>query len=105
MSDAAILGTDFRTLDRKSYFEQRLYAFSPFDDLATTFCIFAAFAVAYFLAATFDGRGALSFARNGLTISDEARGALTLSLLVATALGLQRYARVKDRQDVTRHHE
>lgn len=105
MSDAALSTAldRLRRLDRASYFEQRLFAYSPFGALATSFCIFAAFVGTFLMASALDGRHALSFARDQLIVADDARGALTLSLVVAVALGLQRYARLKEQQDWVKH--
>jgi hypothetical protein len=105
MSNAALL-TDAdhqKRLDRASYFEQRLYGFSPFGALATSFCIFALFAGTFLLAAALDGRHPFALVRDELIIADDARGALTISLLVAVSLGLQRYARLRDREDYVRY--
>jgi len=92
-----------KRLDRASYFEQRLFGYSPFGAPITSICIFALFAGTFLLASALDGRHSFSFARDELTIADEARGALTISLLIAVSLGLQRYARLKDRVDYARH--
>jgi hypothetical protein len=106
MSDATLLiGADHqRRLDRSSYFEQRLFGYSPFGTLVTSICIFALFAGTFLLASALDGRHAFSFARAELIIADDARGALTISLLVAVSLGLQRYARLKDIRDYAKQY-
>jgi len=106
MSDAALLSTadDRKRLDRTSYFEQRLYGYSPLGTLPTSVCIFVLFAGTYLLAAGLDGRQSFSFIGEELIVADPARGALTISLLIAVAMGLQRYARLKDREDFARHY-
>jgi len=86
--------------DRHSYFEQRLFAWSPFGTFWTAVLIFAVMAGLFIAAMGFDGRRAFAWTKSGLFVADETRGAVTLSLLIAVALGLQRYARVKDRARV-----
>jgi hypothetical protein len=106
MSDATLRSAldDQRRLDRSSYFEQRLFAYSPLGTLATSICIFGLFAGTFLLASALDGHSPLSFAHDELIVADDARGALTISLLVAVSLGLQRYARLKDVQDYVKQY-
>jgi hypothetical protein len=101
----AVLGSSelLKREDRGSYFEQRIFAWSPFGTLLTSLLILALFAGAFLATMAIDGRPAFALANGALVVEDETRGALTLSLLVAAALGLQRYARVKDREDMIRN--
>jgi hypothetical protein len=103
MNDAT-LRSAVETGRRLDPFEQRLFVGSPFGTLTTTLCIFGALASTFLLASALDGHHPLSFVRNELTIADDARGALTISLLVAVSLGLQRYARLKDGADFARYY-
>jgi hypothetical protein len=102
MSDAALINEQvlIKRQDRHSYFEQQVFAFSPFGILVTATLLFALFAGSFVLVSAIDGKVALSLARNGLTIAGQARDAFTLSLLIAVALGLQRYSRVKDCEEL-----
>lgn len=105
MSEAVLLAEspeNLKEIDRGSYFEQRLFAYSPFGTLATTLIIFTLFAVTFVAAMSFDGRPIFELT-HGFTLTDETRGALTLSLLICVALGLQRYSRVKDVEDCARY--
>ncbi len=103
MTEAALSPIFDKRSDRVSVMEQRLYAYSPFGILATTALVFVLFAGTYLLATLFDGYNPFPFVGGEFTISDQARGALALSLLIATPLGLQRFARIKDREDMTRN--
>ncbi len=87
-----------------SYFEQRIFELSPVGTLATSLCIFLVFAVTYLICAWIDRHGTISFSRTGLSISSETRGALTIALLNAVALGLQRNAHLKDRAEMAVRH-
>jgi hypothetical protein len=106
MSDATLraMADHERRLDRASHFEQRLFGYSPFGALVTSSAIFALFAGTFLLASVLDGHHAFSLARDQLTVADDTRGALTISLLVAVSLGLQRFAHLKDREDFVRHY-
>ncbi len=103
MSDAALSPAFDARKDRVAVFEQRLFAYSPFGIFVTTALVFVLFAGTYLLATFLDGHTPFPLVEGEFTISDEARGALTLALLIATPLGLQRFARVKDREDMTRN--
>ncbi|MBV9330277.1 MAG: hypothetical protein JOZ55_01860, partial [Alphaproteobacteria bacterium] len=89
--------------DRVSYFEQNIFAFSPFGTLATSLLILAGFVGSFVLACAIDGHAAARIVRNGIVVGEDARAAVTLSLLIAVALGMQRYAFLKDRQDRAEH--
>ena len=82
--------------------EQRLFAWSPLGTGATAFVIFLILAGLYAGAATLSGWPLLDVGRPGPLLPQETRGALVLSLLIATALGMQRYARLKDLEDAKR---
>lgn len=105
MSEAAIESNAeaLRRFDRRSYFEQRIFARSPLGTLSTSLCIFAAFVALFLLACWLEGHAAITVARKGIVVAQDARGALTLSLLIAVALGVQRYTHLKDRHDFAKH--
>ena len=105
MTDAAIPATldSEKERDRHSYLEHRIFAYSPFGTLATSLLIFVGFAVAFVAAMSIDGRAIYAVVRGEFSLSDESRGALTLSLLIAVSLGLQRFARLKDLEDCLRY--
>jgi hypothetical protein len=77
-----------------------LFARSPFRTGTTALLIFAALVLSYAGVAALGGIPLLTFSRGGVVIPDDTRGALVLSLLIVTALGMQRYARLKDIEDL-----
>ena len=91
-----------KELDRSSYFEQRLFVWSPFGTLVTAVLIFAFFALTFVAVTKADGF-AVYHTVHGFSLSDQSRGALTLSLLITVSLGLQRYSRLKDIEDCARY--
>jgi hypothetical protein len=104
MSEAVLSqGELFNREDRSAYLEQRIFAWSPLSTFATSLFIFVVFGGAFLAAMTIDGRVPLSLEQGALVVADETRGALTLTLLIAVSLGLQRYARLKDREDLIRN--
>jgi len=80
-------------------FEQQLYAISPFGTLVTTLLIFAFLMGTFALALLVDGYPPLIHTPHGWTLSDGVWPAFTLSVLIAVALGMQRYARTRDLAD------
>jgi hypothetical protein len=103
MSDAipADILRDLAQSDRKAYLEQRLFVFSPFGTFVTA-------ALAWLLlAASFAAVAAVNhlpflITKGGVTIVEPRwRNALTTALLIATVLGLQRFARTRERGDFT----
>jgi hypothetical protein len=82
--------------DRRAYLEQRLFVFSPFGALATASLLFLTLMV-LFAAAAWSEHLVLFDA--GGRVSSPMRMAFTLALLLATALFVQRYTRLKERED------
>ncbi|SRR5579885_353886 len=97
---AAAIAADLATSDRKAYFEQRIFVFSPLGTLATAFLIFALFAGAYWLCAALDGAAIFAPGPASLWLSARSQVAFSLSLIVATILGVQRHARIRERRDL-----
>ena len=88
----------FRSTDRTSYWEQRIFVLSPFGTLATAVLIFAIFASTYLLAASLGGDTLLD--RSGeLSLSHASWLALVLSILLTTILAVQRAVRLWQRSD------
>ncbi|HEY2035111.1 MAG TPA: hypothetical protein VGH02_15625 [Rhizomicrobium sp.] len=84
------------------YLEQRIYIWSPFGTLGTTVALFAFVYGAYLLAAWIEGAQTLVWTGRHLAFDNGAWPAMVLSLLICAALGMQRYARLKDAEDY--HH-
>jgi hypothetical protein len=100
MSQALADGTDLAPQpDYEWTLEQRIFAWSPLGTGATALAIFIFLAALYAVAASLAGWPLLSSSGHGLSLPQESRGALVLSLLIATALGMQRYARIKDLEE------
>jgi len=85
--------------DRRAYLEQRLFVYSPINTLWTAVAIFVLLFGAYVVAAYFSGAPLL--VPHG--IGNGVRFALLFSLLIATVLGIQRFARVYERADFAAH--
>jgi len=101
MSETAVLSQAGEPAsDQDVIFEQRLFRWSPFGTALTTLLIFLVLAVSYALTATAQGVRLFQFVADGISLPGDTRSALVISLLIATALGMQRYARVKDLLDV-----
>jgi hypothetical protein len=87
--------------DRHAYFEQRIFMASPLGTFGTSLAIFLLFAGTYaLLTLALHDPLIAGDAHGGVFIPDGTRAALILSLLIAVALGIQRYARLADRADI-----
>ena len=86
--------------DRRAYFEQRIFVFSPFGTLATALIIFGVLAGSFLIAWSLSGRPFVAVAGGKLVIGTIFWLGLWFSLMTAIVLGMQRYARTKDRQDI-----
>ena len=82
--------------------EQKLFEWSPFGTATTALLIFLVLALLFAGLATVSGYPMIGVSRTGITLPQDTRGALVLSLLIATALGMQRYARMKDIEDFSK---
>lgn len=91
----ADIAAELAKSDRASYFEQRIFVYSPFGTTITAILLFAILAGSYLLAMRLDGASILA-PENLETL----RLALTLSLLMAVILCAQRFARQRERADV-----
>ncbi len=89
--------------DRKAYFEQRIFVLSPFGTFATALIIFVLFAGTFLVAWVVCGRPFVSLAAGKLSIGILFWLGLWFSLMMATVLGMQRYARLKDREDIAQY--
>jgi hypothetical protein len=100
----AIIQTDAgrAAMGQQLSFEQRLFERSPFGTGLTALLMFLALALSYAAVAILSGVTLVSFSHGGATIPSDTRGALVLSLLIITALGMQRYARLKDLEDFSK---
>jgi hypothetical protein len=85
------------------YFEQQIFARSPFGTLFTALGLFLFFAGMFALATLAAGVPFAIIGGDGLVLPEDTRSALVLSLLIATALGVQRNARVKDMEEAVRN--
>ncbi len=84
--------------DKRAYAEQQLFMVSPLGTFGTTAAVFAILFGSFLLVGflTHDPE----VVGHGPLLPQATRVAFILSLLVATALGIQRYARIKDRAEV-----
>jgi len=77
-------------------FEQRLYIRSPVGTLATTAVVFVFLAGSFLALAAFDHVATITSSAKGISISQIAWSAMVLALLCSSALGMQRYARLRE---------
>lgn len=85
--------------DRGAYLEQRLFVLSPFNTFWTTLLIFVVLMGSFAAAAAISGVPLSA----GDGPSRTTRFALTFSLLITTVLGMQRFSRVREREDFMAH--
>lgn len=102
MNEAAPLTLDEALARSESwtYAEQRLFALSPFGTLATALSIFALLLGSFAILAVLSHKALFGFEHGNVAVPSHTRAAIVLSLLIATALGLQRWSRVKDRMEL-----
>jgi len=89
--------------DRKAYAEQRIFVLSPFNTFWTAIAAFLVLAGSYALAAYCSGTPLIVHQGARLAIATGTRFALIFSLLIATVLGMQRFARERERRDIMAH--
>jgi hypothetical protein len=82
--------------------EQKLFEWSPLGTGATALAIFLILSVLYGLLARLSRWPLIGVGKSGAFLPQNTRDALVLSLLIATALGMQRYARQKDLEEAQR---
>lgn len=85
--------------DRRAYFEQRLFVFSPLGDLATASIIFLLLLASFFLIAWAEGAVMFTRQATGIFVASPLRTAFALSVTLGAALYIQRYTRVRERKD------
>jgi len=89
----------FNAGDRRSYLEQRLFAYSPLNVWATAATIYAGLIGAYALAAALDGAPWLRVVGGRYALDERARVALILALVACVALAMQRYVRLREQAE------
>jgi hypothetical protein len=89
--------------DKRAYLEQRLFIRSPFGLWTTTALIFAVLIGLFALAWLVSGRPALVATDGRVYAGTIPRLAAWFSLMIAVILGMQRYARIKDGEDLPRY--
>lgn len=94
LSDEAL-----RKSDARAYFEQRIFVLSPFGTFVTALIIFVLLFGLFVIAASAEGVLLYEVGPGRFTIEPVLRMAFTLSLMLCTALFIQRYTRVKERAD------
>ncbi|HEX3810587.1 MAG TPA: hypothetical protein VHW02_12915 [Rhizomicrobium sp.] len=82
-----------------SYFEQQIFARSPLGVLPTALMLMVILFGSYLLLASLENVATFHWAGNLIAFAPGAWPAFTLSLLVCTILGMQRYARLRERKD------
>jgi hypothetical protein len=97
MSDVAVPSANLPT--GTPYFEHRIFEWSPFGVGTTAALLFALLYGAFLLIAALAGMSAMPWTGHGFEFHNGAWPALVLSLLIATALGTQRYTRLRDAAD------
>jgi hypothetical protein len=95
----AAVAAELAQEDREAYAEQRIYVLSPFDTLWTTLLVFAILVGSYAATAGLSGVAPIADYGGGPGLSHSARFAVLFSLLIATVLGIQRFARLRERGD------
>jgi hypothetical protein len=85
--------------DRWAYVEQALYDRSPFNLPITTLILFAVLFGGYAVAAWVDHVPWVVHEKSGATLDHRAWVAISLTLIVCCALGLQRYSRLMEQKD------
>ena len=86
--------------DRHAYFEQRIFVFSPLGTLPTTLLAFVLLAGSFLICWQISGKPFVSDANGRIAIGTVFWLGLWFSLLIASVLAMQRYARTKERQDI-----
>ncbi len=94
------LSRALRLSDRGAYAEQRLFVLSPFGTFATALLVFVLLAGLLALAFSLSGVSPLVTAGGKTAIRSEALLGLWFCLMNATVLGMQRFSRVRERQDL-----
>jgi len=89
--------------DRRAYFEQRLFIRSPFGLWTTALLIFAVLMGLFALAWLASGRPALVASDPHVYAGTILRLAVWFALMITVILAMQRYARVKDAEDLPRY--
>ncbi len=102
MSDAPVLSVE-APAGKALPFEQRIFLNSPFGLVGTAVAIFVALLGSFLLFAESDGTPAIHRVSTGWAFSDAGWPAFVLSLLCATALAMQRYARLAEARDVAEY--
>lgn len=82
--------------DRRAYLEQRIFVLSPLGTFATAFALFAVLLALFFAAAWMEN---VRLIGDGLHIESVLRSGFALSLMLCSALFIQRYTRLKERAD------
>jgi len=97
--DVELAERALRQSDRKAYFEQRLFVLSPFGTFPTALILFIALVGSYAIVALLQQTPAVAVTASGIAFDGRTQSALILSLMLCTALFLQRYARVREREE------
>jgi len=101
MSDA-VAAPIAKTPAGAPYLEQRIFLHSPLGTLGTTAAIFILLYGTWLLAAELEGLTPIRWTGHSLAFANGAWSAFVLSLLICAAMGMQRYARLKDADDYHR---
>lgn len=89
--------------DRHTYFEQRIFVLSPVGTLPTTLIIFALLAGSFLVVWAMSGRPFVGIVNGKLAIGTVFWLGLWFSLMLATVVCLQRYMRLKQREDTAQY--
>ena len=96
----ADLARNLAESDRRAYFEQRIFVFSPLGTVPTTLLAFVLLAGSFLICWQISGKPFVSDANGRIAIGTVFWLGMWFSLLLTIVLGMQRYVRTKDRQDI-----
>ena len=89
--------------DKSASAEQQLFIHSPFGTFWTSVIVFVLLCASFALIASAAHEDWLAPGPGGTLLPPVTRNALILALLIATALGVQRYSRTKDRSEIAHY--
>jgi len=97
------IARDLAATDRHAYLEQRIFVYSPFGTLATSVILFALLAGTFAIAWLASGQPLVTSSGGKLVIGKMVLIGMWFVLMISTIAGMQRYIRVKEREDIARY--
>src|ERR1700761_2998172 len=96
---ASELANIWASADRTAYFEQRLFIRSPLNDFWTAFVIFLLLCGTFVAIAGIEAMPLFTRVANGIVVAEPVRTAFALAVTLGASLYIQRYTRVRERED------